>query len=88
MWTLPYLKVKQFEMHTDNPLGDLIFMKLSSNAYLTTQNEWFCDKISVTTPEGAKVSFPCYRWLHPHKKMYITPATGTGDRLSSLSALC
>ena len=88
MWTLPYLKVKRFEMHTDAQLGDLIFMKLYSNAILTTENEWFCDKISVKTPEGADVLFPCYRWLHLHKKMYITPATGMGDGLRSSSALC
>uniref|UniRef100_A0A8C7MM60 Hydroperoxide isomerase ALOXE3 n=1 Tax=Oncorhynchus kisutch TaxID=8019 RepID=A0A8C7MM60_ONCKI len=27
------------------------------------ENEWFCSKVVVTTPEGDVILFPCYRWL-------------------------
>lgn len=70
------LKVRQFEIHSETLLGDLIWLELYSKAFFTMENEWFCDKISVKTPEGAEILFPCYRWLHPHKRMYIAPATG------------
>ncbi|XP_031417819.1 hydroperoxide isomerase ALOXE3-like [Clupea harengus] len=69
--------VNRFDLHTDAPLGDLISMKLYSKAFLTTEDEWFCDKISVTTPESAEVLFPCYRWLHRRTKMTLVPATAT-----------
>ncbi|KAI4888184.1 hypothetical protein NFI96_030476, partial [Prochilodus magdalenae] len=29
--------------------------------------EWFCAKLVVTTPEGAKIHFPCYQWLNKKK---------------------
>ncbi|XDV26352.1 hypothetical protein PO909_030096 [Leuciscus waleckii] len=37
-------------------------------------DQWFCDKITINTPEGDKVLFPCYCWLDCNKKLYLRPA--------------
>uniref|UniRef100_A0A8C8M7Q2 Uncharacterized protein n=1 Tax=Oncorhynchus tshawytscha TaxID=74940 RepID=A0A8C8M7Q2_ONCTS len=45
-------------------LGRLLLVKLEKEQYLfLPENEWFCSKVVVTTPEGDVILFPCYRWL-------------------------
>nr|XP_046154652.1 hydroperoxide isomerase ALOXE3-like [Oncorhynchus gorbuscha] len=45
-------------------LGQLLLVKLEKEQYLfLPENEWFCSKVVVTTPEGDVILFPCYRWL-------------------------
>ncbi|KAI4881538.1 hypothetical protein NFI96_016576 [Prochilodus magdalenae] len=36
-----------------------------------TDDEWFCSKITVTTPEGAHKLFPCHRWMSRDKKLVL-----------------
>uniref|UniRef100_A0A4W5NT80 Si:dkey-17e16.9 n=1 Tax=Hucho hucho TaxID=62062 RepID=A0A4W5NT80_9TELE len=45
-------------------LGRLLLVKLEKEQYLfLPENEWFCSKVVVTTPEGDVILFPCYRWV-------------------------
>uniref|UniRef100_A0A8C7Q947 Uncharacterized protein n=1 Tax=Oncorhynchus mykiss TaxID=8022 RepID=A0A8C7Q947_ONCMY len=45
-------------------LGRLLLVKLEKEQYLfLPENEWFCSKVVVTTPEDDVILFPCYRWL-------------------------
>ncbi|XP_060756033.1 polyunsaturated fatty acid lipoxygenase ALOX15B-like [Neoarius graeffei] len=55
-------------------LGELILVKLYSKPFLGVENEWFCDKILITTPEGDEILFPCYRWLGCNEKLVLRPA--------------
>ncbi|XP_030221116.1 arachidonate 15-lipoxygenase B-like [Gadus morhua] len=46
------------------PLGHLLLIKLEISQYLyLPENQFFCSKIVVDTPEGEAVIFPCHRWL-------------------------
>ncbi|XP_059917629.1 hydroperoxide isomerase ALOXE3-like [Gadus macrocephalus] len=46
------------------PLGHLLLIKLEKAQYLfLPENQWFCSKIVVDTPEGEALLFPCHRWL-------------------------
>ncbi|CAL8291706.1 unnamed protein product [Boreogadus saida] len=52
-----------YPVNTD-PLGHLLLIKLEIVQYLyLPENQWFCSKIVVDTPEGEAVIFPCHRWL-------------------------
>uniref|UniRef100_A0A4W5QXK5 Lipoxygenase domain-containing protein n=1 Tax=Hucho hucho TaxID=62062 RepID=A0A4W5QXK5_9TELE len=39
-------------------------------------NEWFCSKVVVTTPEGDTANFPCYHWISSYVPLMIREATG------------
>uniref|UniRef100_A0A671WXM6 Si:dkey-17e16.9 n=1 Tax=Sparus aurata TaxID=8175 RepID=A0A671WXM6_SPAAU len=45
-------------------LGKLLLVKLEKDPFLVLpEDEWYCSKVVVTTPEGEVVLFPCYRWI-------------------------
>uniref|UniRef100_A0A4W5QI33 Lipoxygenase domain-containing protein n=1 Tax=Hucho hucho TaxID=62062 RepID=A0A4W5QI33_9TELE len=39
-------------------------------------NDWFCSKVVVTTPEGDTVNFPCYHWISGNERLVFREATG------------
>lgn len=51
-------------------------LEVYAQAVLGLENQWFCDKISVSTPEGETLWFPCYRWLDSDTRLFLRPATG------------
>ncbi|XP_062398085.1 hydroperoxide isomerase ALOXE3-like [Sardina pilchardus] len=61
-------------LETESSLGELIYLKLRSKAFLGLDNQWFCNKITVKTPEGADILFPCYRWLGSDETVVLRPA--------------
>ncbi|XP_060756104.1 polyunsaturated fatty acid lipoxygenase ALOX15B-like [Neoarius graeffei] len=65
---------RKIEVTCKASLGELILVKLYSKPFLDVDNKWFCDKILITTPEGAEVLFPCYRWLSCNEKLVLRPA--------------
>ncbi|XP_024863224.1 hydroperoxide isomerase ALOXE3 [Kryptolebias marmoratus] len=55
---------RTFTIKTSSPLGKLLLLKVEKDPRLgLKEDEWFCSKMVVTTPEGADVVFPCYRWI-------------------------
>ncbi|XP_067282412.1 hydroperoxide isomerase ALOXE3-like isoform X2 [Pseudorasbora parva] len=55
--------VQEFKIEMRKSLGELITLKLTFKPDSFFHKQWFCDKLSVNTPEGVEVLFPCYRWL-------------------------
>uniref|UniRef100_A0A4W5LDY5 Lipoxygenase domain-containing protein n=1 Tax=Hucho hucho TaxID=62062 RepID=A0A4W5LDY5_9TELE len=52
---------------------------LESEPYLPfcfLDNDWFCSKVVVTTPEGDTVNFPCYHWISGNERLVFREATG------------
>ncbi|KAM8725544.1 hydroperoxide isomerase ALOXE3-like [Acanthopagrus schlegelii] len=53
-----------YTVKTSLSLGKLLLVKLEKDPFLVLpEDEWYCSKIVVTTPEGEVVLFPCYRWI-------------------------
>uniref|UniRef100_A0A3B4HCV0 Hydroperoxide isomerase ALOXE3-like n=1 Tax=Pundamilia nyererei TaxID=303518 RepID=A0A3B4HCV0_9CICH len=49
---------------TSMSLGKLLLVKAEKDPFfLISEDEWYCSRIVVTTPEGDVVLFPCYRWI-------------------------
>ncbi|KAM3861097.1 hydroperoxide isomerase ALOXE3-like [Diretmus argenteus] len=45
-------------------LGFLLLLKLEMDPdHKFPENEWYCSKMVVKTPEDDSILFPCYRWL-------------------------
>ncbi|XP_019745466.1 hydroperoxide isomerase ALOXE3-like [Hippocampus comes] len=53
-----------YTVKTGAPLGKLLLLKIEKDPrFWRKDDEWFCSKIAVTTPEGETLLFPCYQWL-------------------------
>lgn len=53
-----------YKVKTSSSLGKLLLVKVEKDPYLfLPEDEWYCSKIEVTTPENEEIVFPCYRWL-------------------------
>ncbi|XP_056088520.1 hydroperoxide isomerase ALOXE3-like isoform X3 [Rhinichthys klamathensis goyatoka] len=66
---------RAFKIHCKASLGELIAVKLYSKPLMgLLYNQWFCDKISVNTPEGDEMLFPCYCWLDCNERLVLRPA--------------
>uniref|UniRef100_A0AAR2LSE0 Lipoxygenase domain-containing protein n=1 Tax=Pygocentrus nattereri TaxID=42514 RepID=A0AAR2LSE0_PYGNA len=50
-------------------VGTLLLVELEAKQswFKDFFQDWFCNKIVVTTPEGETISFPCYKWLNSKK---------------------
>ncbi|TWW68834.1 hydroperoxide isomerase ALOXE3-like [Takifugu flavidus] len=48
---------------TKSSLGKLLMLKVTKEARRLKDDEWYCSKIVVKTPEGEEILFPCYRWI-------------------------
>ncbi|XP_035535059.1 hydroperoxide isomerase ALOXE3-like [Morone saxatilis] len=53
-----------YTVKTSLSLGKLLLIKVEKDAlFFLPEDEWYCSKIVVTTPEGDVILFPCYRWI-------------------------
>lgn len=53
-----------YTIKTSMSLGKLLLVKAEKDPFfLISEDEWYCSRIVVTTPEGDVVLFPCYRWI-------------------------
>ncbi|XP_012687556.2 hydroperoxide isomerase ALOXE3-like [Clupea harengus] len=66
--------VRTFDVECKASLGELIYITLSSKPFMGLDNQWFCNKILVTTPEDVKILFPCYRWLGSEENLVLRHA--------------
>ncbi|XP_029984476.1 hydroperoxide isomerase ALOXE3-like [Sphaeramia orbicularis] len=54
-----------YTIKTNSSLGKLLLIKLEkeANTLLVMEDEWYCSKIVVKTPEGDAILFPCHLWM-------------------------
>ncbi|KAL7889002.1 hypothetical protein AOLI_G00039760 [Acnodon oligacanthus] len=63
-----------FTIKCKENIGKVLLVELEAKSASATpliDDKWFCSKIIVTTPEGARILFPCYRWLSCEKKLTL-----------------
>ncbi|XP_061758139.1 hydroperoxide isomerase ALOXE3-like [Nerophis ophidion] len=53
-----------YTVKTSASLGKLLLVKVEKDPkFLLPDDDWYCSKIVVTTPEREVLLFPCYQWL-------------------------
>uniref|UniRef100_A0AAR2J800 PLAT domain-containing protein n=1 Tax=Pygocentrus nattereri TaxID=42514 RepID=A0AAR2J800_PYGNA len=60
-------------------IGQLLLVELEAKSpsfMPLIDDEWFCSKIIVTTPEGDRILFPCHRWMSCEKKLTLRDSVG------------
>ncbi|XP_037402139.1 hydroperoxide isomerase ALOXE3-like [Pygocentrus nattereri] len=62
-------QVRTYKVSCEQSVGTLLLVELEAKQswFKDFFQDWFCNKIVVTTPEGETISFPCYKWLNSKK---------------------
>lgn len=56
-------------------LGDILLVKLEKEKFLFN-DQWYCRCISVKTPSGYEIEFPCYRWIANKQEVVLRDGKG------------
>ncbi|XP_076019755.1 polyunsaturated fatty acid 5-lipoxygenase [Genypterus blacodes] len=54
--------VDSYEVKVEDNLGEIVLVKIEKNKYWIL-DDWYCKYITVKTPAGDYMEFPCFRWL-------------------------
>ncbi|CAB1327329.1 unnamed protein product [Coregonus sp. 'balchen'] len=71
--------VIEHDVSCPSSLGHLEFVVLETEPYALLayiNDDWFCSKVVVTTPEGNTVNFPCNHWISGYERLVFREATG------------
>lgn len=74
----PDPQVDSYDVRVCESLGEILLVKIEKKKYWL-QDDWFCRYISVKTPQGEYVEFPCFRWLVGDNEVVLRDGRG-GDR--------
>ncbi|KAG9269156.1 hydroperoxide isomerase ALOXE3-like [Astyanax mexicanus] len=67
---------KEFTVQTDTSLGKIDLIGLEKEQYLFLfDDDWFCCKVVVKTPDQKELHFPCYRWIKERQLVYLREGT-------------
>uniref|UniRef100_H2UDI5 Arachidonate 5-lipoxygenase b, tandem duplicate 2 n=1 Tax=Takifugu rubripes TaxID=31033 RepID=H2UDI5_TAKRU len=61
------MSVDTYVIDIKEDLGEIIMVKLQKKKFLVF-DDWYCRSITVKTPSGQSVEFPCFRWLVDDKE--------------------
>ncbi|XP_015241031.1 PREDICTED: arachidonate 5-lipoxygenase [Cyprinodon variegatus] len=62
--------VDSYDLKVDENLGDIMLVKIEKKKYWML-DDWYCRYITVKTPLGDYVEFPCFRWLVDDKEVVL-----------------
>ncbi|XP_034538666.1 arachidonate 5-lipoxygenase-like [Notolabrus celidotus] len=62
--------IDSYDMTVKENLGEIVLMKIEKKKFLV-QDDWYCNNITVKTPSGDYIEFPCFRWLVDDKEVVL-----------------
>uniref|UniRef100_A0A8C7K787 Arachidonate 5-lipoxygenase n=1 Tax=Oncorhynchus kisutch TaxID=8019 RepID=A0A8C7K787_ONCKI len=62
--------VDSYDVTVGENLGEMELVKVEKNKYWV-HDDWYCKYITVKTPSGDYVEFPCFRWLVDDKEVVL-----------------
>uniref|UniRef100_A0A3P8Z5J3 Arachidonate 5-lipoxygenase a n=1 Tax=Esox lucius TaxID=8010 RepID=A0A3P8Z5J3_ESOLU len=62
--------VDSYDVTVGENLGELELVKIEKKKYWV-QDDWYCKYITVKTPSGDYIEFPCFRWLVDDKEVIL-----------------
>ncbi|XP_053730344.1 polyunsaturated fatty acid 5-lipoxygenase isoform X1 [Synchiropus splendidus] len=63
-------QVDSYEVRVEEDLGEILLVKIEKNKYWV-QDDWYCRYITVKTPSGDHMEFPCFRWIVDNKEVVL-----------------
>ncbi|KAF3842081.1 hypothetical protein F7725_024032 [Dissostichus mawsoni] len=67
--------VDSYGVRVDEHLGEIVLVKIEKIRYWV-QDDWYCKYVTVKTPSGDYLEFPCFRWLVDDKEVVLRDARG------------
>uniref|UniRef100_W5MSS6 Arachidonate 5-lipoxygenase a n=1 Tax=Lepisosteus oculatus TaxID=7918 RepID=W5MSS6_LEPOC len=62
--------VDSYDVNVTEDLGEIQLVKIEKRKYWV-HDDWYCKYITVKTPGGEYVEFPCYRWVTDDKEIVL-----------------
>uniref|UniRef100_A0A8C7UMW7 Arachidonate 5-lipoxygenase a n=1 Tax=Oncorhynchus mykiss TaxID=8022 RepID=A0A8C7UMW7_ONCMY len=62
--------VDSYDVTVGENLGEMELVKVEKNKYWV-HDDWYCKYITVKTPSGDYVEYPCFRWLVDDKEVVL-----------------
>ncbi|KAL4640662.1 arachidonate 5-lipoxygenase [Arapaima gigas] len=62
--------VDSYDINVAEELGEIELVKIEKQKYWI-QDDWFCKYVTVKTPAGDYVEFPCFRWVTDNKEIIL-----------------
>ncbi|CAJ1067409.1 polyunsaturated fatty acid 5-lipoxygenase-like [Xyrichtys novacula] len=62
--------VDSYDVRVGENLGEIVLVKIEKKKYWV-QDDWYCRYITVKTPSGDYIEFPCFRWLVGDKEVVL-----------------
>uniref|UniRef100_UPI0037E71396 polyunsaturated fatty acid 5-lipoxygenase-like n=1 Tax=Semicossyphus pulcher TaxID=241346 RepID=UPI0037E71396 len=62
--------VDSYDVKVGEDLGEIVLVKIEKKKYWV-QNDWYCRCVTVKSPSGDYVEFPCFRWLPDDKEVVL-----------------
>ncbi|XP_043539450.1 polyunsaturated fatty acid 5-lipoxygenase-like isoform X2 [Chiloscyllium plagiosum] len=62
--------VDEYEVKSERDLGSIWWVQLEKVKFLV-EDDWFCRYLTVCTPSGDILQFPCYRWMSEEDIIHV-----------------
>ncbi|KAF4105573.1 polyunsaturated fatty acid 5-lipoxygenase [Onychostoma macrolepis] len=62
--------VDSYDVSVGEDLGEIELVKIEKKKYWM-HDDWYCKYITVKTPYGDYIEFPCFRWLYDDKEVIL-----------------
>lgn len=69
------LQVDSYDVRVGEDLGEIVLVKLQKKKFWV-HDDWYCRYVTVKTPAGDYVEFPCFRWLVDDKEVVLRDGRG------------
>ncbi|XP_053547856.1 polyunsaturated fatty acid 5-lipoxygenase [Bombina bombina] len=66
--------IDSYDVTVSEDLGDIQLIKIEKHKYWY-KDDWYCKHITVKTPSGEYLEFPCYRWVVNDKEIVLREGT-------------
>ncbi|XP_036448330.1 hydroperoxide isomerase ALOXE3-like [Colossoma macropomum] len=67
---------KEYTVKTEASLGKILLIGLEKEQFLPFfDDDWFCCKVVVKTPDSEELHFPCYCWIKERQLVYVREGT-------------
>ncbi|MGH0116944.1 UNVERIFIED_CONTAM: hypothetical protein FKN15_026638 [Acipenser sinensis] len=66
--------VDSYDVNVAEDVGEIQLVKIEKRRYWV-QDDWYCKYITVKTPAGDYVEFPCYRWVSDEQEIVLRDGT-------------
>ncbi|GCB84235.1 hypothetical protein scyTo_0024975, partial [Scyliorhinus torazame] len=63
-------QVDSYELIVSDDIGEILLVKIEKRKYWV-HDDWYCKYITIKTPTGEYMEFPCYRWVTDHKEIEL-----------------